>query len=183
MSIRKTDLMAATLFVAMVTITLQAADPVSCEPDGKNWATVSEGCAPNDAIRTCNDAVPEYEGIFSDPEYCDLPTVFIKRQNGNFTCYSSEAISGQTTNCIQPKNPDGSFIVRDCMDKHFCVPQRVQGSWKCVSNGKTVTTTQKIWTNVACVQNAKNIVENIGRSIGNSAFDNASINGVKNKIN
>ena len=79
MSIRKTDLMAATLFVAMVTITLQAADPVSCEPDGKNWATVSEGCAPNDAIRTCNDAVPEYEGIFSDPEYCDLPTVFIKR--------------------------------------------------------------------------------------------------------
>lgn len=147
MRIPLTNVLAGSLFVAIVAVTVHAGDPVPCATDGWNWATINEACSPNEQLRTCAQLTPS-----GDPLSCGF--VFTKRYNGNYVCYASEAIGGQTTTCVRPKNPDGTNIEQSCLDHQMCVPQNNGGlfpDWVCVPAGNPVTQKREVWTNVACV--------------------------------
>jgi len=91
MRIRKTDAMAAVLLVSVVAIALGNNPPVPCEADGKNYATINQNCT-TDPIRSCGTAM-----VPNNPATCPA-FVILKQYQGNFYCYSSAAIGGQTTN-------------------------------------------------------------------------------------
>lgn len=156
MLLKKSDLIIATGFVATVVAYSLHAAPVPitpCEADGKNWATIQEGCFPNEELKTCANAVPTRTGLFGDPTFCNPPAVYTKRYNGNFHCYSSEAVGGQTTTCIRPQAPGGGDMTRDCLDLQPCEPRdigQIFSNWVCLPVGNPTTQKEKIWTNVGC---------------------------------
>ena len=149
MTPRKTDLLAAVLFVTVAAIAIAADPPAPCTNDGKNWATVTENCT-GDPIRTCAAAMGKNNYAAACPSF-----VVEKQYSNNFYCYSSTPIGGpQSTNCVRPKNPDGSDMTASCHDRRDCEAQNLGSEtfpdWVCVPFPTNYTTTKKLWTNAPC---------------------------------
>jgi hypothetical protein len=138
------SVMGAILFVALLAVGVQSSDSLPyCWHDGKNWSAVSVPCSPGETIRKCADQPGTTEGC---PGF-----VFTGRYTNNFNCVSSEPIGGQNTNCVRPKNPDGSFMKADCLDKQECHLVNVGiGLWECQNKGEPTTTKEFVGTNVPC---------------------------------
>ena len=137
--------MAAVLFVGLVAMTSRSSDPLpQCWHDGLNWAAVSVPCRPNEKLKLCSDHL----GDASCPAI-----VYTGRYDGNFKCFPSEPIGGQNTNCIRPKNPDGSDMERNCLDRQACEVKDIGDVFPdnvCQNKGQPTTITEPVWTSTPC---------------------------------